>query len=629
MSIATLAPITADRTGTVFVHDVISTHAQHSPQAIAIATSTFKLSYAEFEQRTNQLAHYLHRQGVHRGHTVGACFERSVEAMIAAVAIWKAGAVYLPLDPGYPQERLKYMLGNSGASLVLATQLTASQFPEQQLHIFEQLAAELAQQPSHAPEHQLTPDDLAYIIYTSGSTGKPKGVLVPHRGLANLAAAQTERFGINSQSRILQFASPSFDASISEMLTAFFQATTLFVAPTNDLLPGPDLLTTLRDHHITVATLPPSVLALLDPRDLPNLQTIVSAGEACTAEIVARWGTNRRFINAYGPTEVTVCATMSQSLRYGMAVSIGNAISNSQTYIVDEHLNLVEGEAVGELLVSSVGLAHGYLGLGDQTAERFLPNPWSDQAGSRMYRTGDLVRRLSDGSLEFRGRIDHQIKHRGYRIDPGEIEMLLMEYPNVRHAVVTLHHDHNQTERLVSYLVLHGEVMPYYRDIYRYLESMLPKYMVPLSYTVVKELPRTPNGKLDLAALPEPDFALLTVSENYVAPRTPLEQQIAAIWENILDTPNIGVLDDFFDAGGHSLLATQIVSAIRSTFAVEIPLSVLLGVEPTIAATAQLIEQYQIANADDAELADLLNELDGLSDEEIQALLADEGALTA
>ncbi|WP_250306681.1 amino acid adenylation domain-containing protein, partial [Streptomyces sp. A 4/2] len=415
----------------------------------------------------------------------------------------------------------------------------------------------------------------AYVIYTSGSTGRPKGVVVSHTGVSGLVAAQVDRLGVAPGSRVLQFASPSFDASFWDLCSALLTGAALVLAPAETPL---EALTDLR-FSVTHVTLPPSALAALDGTEL-TATTLVVAGEACSPELVQRWAPGRRMINAYGPTETTVCATMSDPLSPGSGVPpIGRPVAGFRTYVLDERLSVVPPGVAGELYVAGPGLARGYLDRPGLTAGRFTACPFGP-AGARMYRTGDLVRRRPDGELEYVGRADQQVKVRGFRVEPGEVEAALAEHPAVAQAAVAA-----QDDRLVGYVVARSDLAARPAELAAHLRERLPDYLVPTVFMVLDVLPLTPNGKLDRAALPAPEAAPAGSGR---VPRTPQEQILAGLFAEVLGVPQVSVDDDFFGLGGHSLLATRLAARVRSVLGVELGLRALFQA-PTVAGLAEAL----------------------------------------
>ncbi|HEY7768733.1 amino acid adenylation domain-containing protein, partial [Longimicrobium sp.] len=425
----------------------------------------------------------------------------------------------------------------------------------------------LADEGGDPVEVAVDPAGLAYVIYTSGSTGRPKGVLVPHRGLCNVAAAQQRVFGVGPEDRVLQFASLSFDAAAFELVMALASGAALCVAPRDELLPGPGLLALLRRHAVTTVTLPPSALAALPVEELPALRTITVAGEALPAELVERWGTRHRLWNLYGPTEATIWSTAAACADPASKPDIGAPIANVRAYVLDAALQPLPVGVPGELYVGGAGVARGYLGRPGLTAERFVPDPFSAEGGARLYRTGDRARWLADGRLDFAGRVDHQVKVRGFRIEPGEIEARLAEHPGVREAVVLAREDEPGEKRLVAYVV--GHAAPGADVLRAHLGETLPEYMVPAAYVHLDALPLTPNGKVDRKALPSPEGEAFARG-GYEAPVGAAEQALAEVWSEVLGVEQVSRRDDFFELGGHSLLVVLAVSRIQQVLGVEV-----------------------------------------------------------
>ena len=497
---------------------LVAERAAATPDAVAVEEGATRLDYAGLDAWADRLAHHLVGTGVGRGEVVALRAPRGIESVVGMLGVMRAGAVYLPVDRGYPADR------TAALTLTPADVRAVRDSPA----------------PS-APERPLRPDDPAYLIHTSGSTGEPNGVLLPHRGLAGLAAAQVERFGIGAGSRVLWFASPSFDAAVAEVVVTLVAGATLVVGP----LDGTDF---------THVTLPPSVLATVPDGGLPPGATLVVAGEDCTPDLVARWAPGRRMVNAYGPTEATVCATMSDPLStVDGAPPIGRPIAGTAAYVLDSALRPLPPGVTGELYVAGAGLAHGYLRRPARTAERFVADP-AGPPGSRMYRTGDLARWREDGRLEFMGRVDRQAKVRGHRVEPGEVETVLAGHPAVARAAVVVREYGPGDRRLVAYAVPapgHTTDGPALR---RYAARSLPAHLVPAAVVAVPHLPLTPNGKLDHRALPAPAPA----AANGRRPASPLEEELCRAVADLLGLARVGPDDDFFDLGGDSLLAARL-----------------------------------------------------------------------
>ncbi|HEX2188993.1 MAG TPA: amino acid adenylation domain-containing protein, partial [Longimicrobiaceae bacterium] len=573
------------------IHRLFEEQAVRTPDADAVSSAGEALTYAALDRAANRLANHLRRRGVRPETRVGICLERGTELVVAILAVLKAGGAYVPLDPAYPAERLTYMLADSGAPLLLTRLPLPEGLPPHAAEVVcldadrERIEAESAQ----APAAGVLPENLAYVIYTSGSTGAPKGVLVPHRGLANAARGHARDLGVGAGDRVLQFASPSFDASVAEMVMALAAGATLVLGTRETLAPGPDLLRLLHDEEVTVVTLPPSALAVLPPAELPALRTLMTAGEACPAELVERWAPERRFFNLYGPTEATIWSTTAACAPGGGRPPLGRPVANTSAYVLDARGEPVPVGVPGELYVGGAGVSRGYAGRPELTAERFVPDPFG-AAGRRLYRTGDRVRWSDRGELEFLGRVDAQVKVRGFRIEPGEIEGALRRSEGVADCVVVAREDEPGEQRLVAYVVGEADV-----DALReHLRRALPEYMVPSAFVVLEQLPLTPNGKLDREALPVPEHA--AGADRYVAPRTPTEEVLAEVWSETLRLDRVGVTESFFELGGHSLLATRVISRVRQVFGVEVPLRALFE-GPTVAELAGRVEEIRRAGA--------------------------------
>ncbi|MFY0565971.1 non-ribosomal peptide synthase/polyketide synthase [Archangium lansingense] len=542
-------------------HQLIEAQVQRTPDAIAVRFGEQSLTYRQLDERANQLAWHLRSLGVGPEVLVGLCVERSADLVVAILAILKAGGAWLPLDPTYPTERLAFMLRDARPPVLLAQEHLADELPVQNelLVCLDSEWDAIATQPVQTPDVRVRPENLAYVIYTSGSTGRPKGTLLQHRGLCNTARRTIDAMRLRPGSRVLQFASIGFDASVWEMLPTLMAGGQLHLAPREELMPGAPLHQLLQQRAITAATLTPSVLAQLEPQGLETLETLTSAGEACTSELVARWKPGRRFINAYGPTETTICATLDTEVEE-RRVTIGRPFDNVQAYVLDARLQPMPVGVPGELCIGGAGLARGYLGRPELTAERFIPNPFASQPGERLYRTGDKVRWLADGNLEYLGRIDFQVKLRGFRIELGEVESVLASHPSVREAVVVLREDGADGKKLVAYVVP-GEGDTAEVGILRaFAGEKLPEYMVPSAFVVLQALPLTPSGKVDRGALPAPTLEDRRQRKPYTAPRNPTEELLTQLWAQVLSLPQVGIHDNFFDLGGDSLLCVRLVA---------------------------------------------------------------------
>ncbi|QMS92433.1 NcpB [Nostoc edaphicum CCNP1411] len=573
------------------IHQLFEEQSLSTPDAVAVVFDNQQLMYHELNCRANQLAHYLQSLGVKPDVLVGIFVERSLEMVVGILGILKAGGAYVPLDPEYPQERLSFMLEDTQVGVLLTQKRLLDTLPATPAKVvfLDDICSYISQDNQDNPVSEVTASHLANVIYTSGSTGKPKGVMVEHRGLVNLAQAQIQTFSLDSDSRILQFASLNFDASIWEIIMAWKSGAILYLGTKDSIMPGMPLMERLRDYGITHVTLPPSALAVLATEELPKLQTIIVGGEACPAELIKLWSADRNFFNAYGPTEASVCATVAKCTPEDDKITIGRPIANAQIYILDSQLQPVPIGVPGELHIGGAGVARGYLNRNELAQQKFIPNPFNDEPDSRLYKTGDLARYLPDGNIEYLGRIDNQLKIRGFRIELGEIEAILSQHPGVRENVVVAREDIPGEKRLVAYFVPQLEQTPTTNELRIFLTEKLPQYMMPSAFVRLEFLPLTPNGKVDRKALPVPDFQNTQLAVTFVAPRTPVEKILADIWADALHLEKVGVLDNFFDLGGHSLTTIRVMSQVNETFQMKLPLRHLFTA-PTIAELAQTIE---------------------------------------
>ncbi|WP_448511791.1 amino acid adenylation domain-containing protein [Photorhabdus laumondii] len=548
--------------GPLCIHHLFEQQVAKNPEATALVYEEQALSYAELNACANRLAHQLIELGVEPDQRVAICVTRSPSRVVALLAVLKAGGAYVPLDPAYPGDRLAYMLTDAAPSVVLADNVGRTALGEQALTALTVLDPNvLPDQPDNNPYiPALTSRHLAYVIYTSGSTGTPKGVMIEHHGLVNLIWEKITQFDIHSDSRMLQFASFGFDASVWEIMMALCGGATLDI-PVDSVRQDPlRLWRYLEERRVTHACLTPALLR--DGADLPTITikpTLILGGEAPSAALLQALRGRATLFNAYGPTEITVCATCWRCPPdyTDMLIPIGRPTANTSIYLLDNHGQPVPFGAVGELYIGGTGVARGYLNRSDLTTERFLTDLFSDQPDARMYRTGDLARYLPDGNLLFVGRNDQQIKIRGFRIEPGEIEARLMEYSDVREAIVLALGD-GQDKRLVAYVAV-PEDNELASQLHRHLRALLPDYMVPSAFVRLDAFPLTPNGKLDHRALPVPDQNAFA-RQIYEAPQGETEIALAAVWRELLGVERIGRHDNFFTLGGHSLLAMRMIN---------------------------------------------------------------------
>ncbi len=597
------------------IYELFEAQAERTPDAVAITCNGEELSYRELDRRANQLAHYLQSRDVHPEVIVGLCLEQSIEMMVALLGILKAGGAYLPLDPAYPSERLNLLLEDAQVRILLTQQSFSGKFSTRTEHVIcvDTIGETVKRESVEKVRLPVAADNLAYVIYTSGSTGTPKGVLVQHRSLVNHSTSIIQRYGLRGSDRVLQFASLSFDVAAEEIFASWLSGATVVLWPDRHQVSFIEFRRFVENQELSVLNLPTPywqewVHALISENSLlPRKLRLMIVGSAQgLPESFVSWqkiaGENIRCFNAYGPTETTITSTIHELsyLRDGdelQSVPIGRPIANTQVYLLDPQLNPVPIGVSGELYLGGAGLARGYLRQSALTAERFIPHPFGIERGARLYRTGDRARYRADGEIEFLGRADNQVKVRGYRIELGEIEAVLAHHHAVRDVVVFASDGVSEEKFLAAYVVAMGE-RPSLSELRGHLRARLPEYMVPASFVFLDALPLTPNGKLDLRALP-PAGSGLRSSTAYLAPRTPTEELLAAVWADLLKVEDPGIGDNFFELGGHSLLATQVISRIREVFDVEVALRELFE-EPTILALAESIDVARSGGANAA-----------------------------
>jgi len=622
------------------ISETFEAQAEKHPDAVAVIFGDEQLSYSQVNRRANQLAHHLKQLGVGPEVLVGMCLERSADTVVGMLGVLKAGGAFLPLDPTYPLDRLAYMIEDSHIAVLMTHERLIEGLPVNwtQVICIDADWETISVMGEENPVPQALVENLAYTIYTSGSTGRPKGVMVSHRGISNLANVQGAAFHIKPGSRVLQFASLSFDASISEVFVTLLQGGTLCLGAQEDLQPGRELIELLKAEAISTVTFPPSVLAALDKTDMPALENIVAAGEACSAEIVTKWAEGRRFINAYGPTEATVCATLTECTTGNGNPSIGHPIDNTQVYALDARMEPAPSRIAGEIFIGGLGLARGYLGRPELTAEKFLPNPFAQTQGERLYKTGDLGQLNRDGDFYYTGRTDHQVKVRGFRIELGEIQAVMAGHPRVKDCVVIARDETDGEKRIVAYVVEKDQDRASTGKFREYLRERLPEHMIPARFISLDALPLSGSGKVDRKALPEPDHQRSDDESEYEGPRNEKEETLAGIWASLLKIERVGINDNFFELGGHSLLATQLISRVREVFEVELTVRSLFNA-PTIARLMSEIEKCAASTVaqtrpaihasprGNESLDQLLARLSKMSDSEARAILQNKNML--
>ncbi|GAA2410191.1 hypothetical protein GCM10010191_18690 [Actinomadura vinacea] len=571
-------------------------HAAERPDAVAVVDGARTVTYAELDALSDRMARLLSRYGVRRESVVGVAVPRSVEMVAVMLGVSKLGAAFLPLDLAHPADRLAYMLGDSAATAVVATEQVAGKVPEVdrvRLVVLDDpdVAAALAETEPGGRFPRVALDQAAYVIYTSGSTGRPKGVVVPHEGLGSLVATAVDRMGLTPDSRVLQFASIGFDVTIFELAMALCHGGRLVLVPDEARVPGPELTGFMNEQGVTHAILPPSLVAALPAGCVPPAGATVLVGtETVPPDVIARWAGHLRLLAAYGLTEATVNSTLwPAEPGWTGAVPIGAPDPNTRVYVLDERLRPVPPGVAGELYVSGRGLARGYLGRSGLTAERFVACPFGPP-GARMYRTGDRARWRpggTAGNLDFLGRADDQVKVRGFRIEPGEIAGAMTRHPGVRQAAVVADRSGAET-RLIGYAVAEpGDGPPDPAEVRAHVATLVPDYMVPAAVVVLDgPLPLTPNGKLDRRALPAPDRASMTGS---VRPVTEPQRELAALFAEVLDLPEVGLHDNFFHLGGHSMSAMRLLGRVRTVLDAGLALRDVFDA-PTVAALAERLD---------------------------------------
>ncbi len=593
------------------IHELFEAQVERTPDAVAVVFSDQQLTYRELNARANKVAQYLQTLGVGPEVLVGICVERSLLMVVGLLGILKAGGAYVPLDPQLPQERLVLMLNDSQLPILLTTENLVAQLPEHEVRLvcldtdFRSIAFESQDNPISGVKS----NNLAYVIYTSGSTGQPKGVEISHSSATNFLNSMQQQPGLTAADILLAVTTISFDIAVLELYLPLIVGAKVVLVSREVASDGRQLLAQLRKSNATVMQATPATWRLLLAAgwsDSPRLK-ILCGGEALPQELANQLLEKSTCVwNLYGPTETTVWSTVYKveaDRTKDTTSSIGRPIANTQIYLLDSHLQPVPVGVPGELHIGGAGLARGYLHRIELTQQQFIPNPFlkSDELEEnssiqnskfhRLYKTGDLARYLPDGNIEYLGRMDHQVKIRGFRIELGEVESALAQHPNVQQTVVTAREDSPGNQRLVAYIVPHQQPSPTIDQLRRFLKQQLPSSMVPTAFVMLEAMPKTPNGKVDRRALPVPELSR-EHSATFAPVRTPIEEMLALIWADVLGVELVGVLDNFFTLGGHSLLATQVISRVRTTMSVELPLRSLFEA-PTIADLAQYVGQWQ------------------------------------
>jgi amino acid adenylation domain-containing protein len=585
------------------IHQLVEVQAAKTPDAIAIIFEDKQITYRELNEKADRLAAYLVNLGVKPEVKVGICIDRSIDMVVGLLGILKAGGAYVPLDPAYPSERISFLLEDAQVPVLITQYSLISGLPEHKAKVVcLDSDWETISNSKTTSFIDVKPDNLAYVIYTSGSTGKPKGVLIPHKNAVNLLHSIQQKPGLTAEDVLLSVTTISFDIAVSEIFLPLSVGAKLVLVSQQVAADGIQLLEVLNTCKATFMQPTPITWRLLLEagwQGSPNLK-MISTGEALPRELANRLlPMGAELWNLYGPTETTIWSTGCQVERGDKAINIGYPIANTQIYILDANLQPVPIGVPGELHIGGSGVARGYLNRPELTEQKFIANPFSSDPESRLYKTGDLARFLPDGQIECLGRIDFQVKVRGFRIELGEIEAVMAQYETIKEAIAVVREDSPGEKVLVGYFVADtndpdaaSQRIP---ELRRFLKERLPDYMVPTQFMALAAMPLTPNGKVDRKALPKPDNYRSDLAANYLAPRSDLEKQIAAIWAEVLKVERVGIYDNFFELGGYSLLAIQIVSRLRQSLQIEILLPNLFEL-PTVADLANRIETLRWAS---------------------------------
>jgi amino acid adenylation domain-containing protein len=609
------------------VHQLVELQASRQPNALAVVYGEKQISYGELNRRANQLAHYLRAHGVGLEIRVGVLMERSANWIVALLGILKAGGVYVPLDGSYPAGRLRFMVEDAEIRLLL-TESGQPRIEASEVVFLDQDWEWLESESTENPENVTQAEDLAYLMYTSGSTGQPKGVGVPHRAI-NRLVRNTNYVKFDESDRVAQISNASFDAATFEIWGALLNGSRVVVLEKETALSPKELKKQLVEHEISAMFLTTALFnqtALSRPEIFASLKYMIFGGDTADPRAVHRVlgeGRPEHLVNAYGPTENTTFTTWYDAQESDIGarmIPIGQPLSNTEVWVLDQQSRMVPVGVPGELCIGGDGLARGYIGRPELTAEKFVPHPYSRNAGARLYRTGDLVRYREDGNIEFLKRMDQQVKVRGFRVELGEIESTLNQYRAVMESIVVDRKDSSGDIRLIAYFVPEVGVEPTSLELLTFLQEKLPSYMLPSAFMAIKEIPLTPNGKVDRRALPAPEQIEVSTA-GFIAPRTEMEQLVAEIWCEILGITQVGADSNFFDLGGHSLLATRVMNRIRERCGVELPLRVLFEF-PTVVSLAAKLDDARPKETELSRILDILVNMENISEEEVTTLLA-------
>jgi amino acid adenylation domain-containing protein len=577
------------------IHELFEVQAARTPEAVAVISGDQSLTYRELDSGANQVAHHLRTLGVQPETLVGVCLDRSPGMMVGLLGVLKAGGAYLPLDPTYPKDRLKFMLKDSKATVILTHRRLLNALPRSRARrvCLDSDWKLISDESREKPPSRATADNLAYVIYTSGSTGNPNGAQIPHRAVVNFLSSVRREPGLSRDDALLALTTLSFDIAGLELFLPLVVGARVVLATPEEAADAVQLAAKISSNNITVMQATPATWRLLldSPWQGSRSLKILSGGEPLSRELADRLLERcGELWNLYGPTETTIWSSVARIEPGAGPIVIGRPIANTQFYVLDPYLQPVPAGVPGELFIGGEGLARGYLNRPELTAGKFIRHPFNNDPGARLYRTGDLARRLPDGNIELRGRVDQQVKLRGYRIELGEIEAMLLQCPKVREAVVIAREDSPGDRRLVAYLTTYLQTTVSLNELRRFLREKLPEYMAPTAFVMLEKLPLTPNGKVDRRALPAPENYRPKLETTFAPPRAGLEQTLATIWEEVLSVKNPGVNDNFFDLGGHSLQVVKVQTHLRERIGADLPVLKLFE-HPTIRTLAAFLRE--------------------------------------
>jgi len=634
----------------MFVHELFEAQVRKSPDNVAITFEGCSLTYGELNVRANRLAHYLQTLGVRPEALVGICMERSPELVVAILGVLKVGGACVPLDPAYPKERLAFMLGDTQAPVLLTQSKLLSKLtadgrpptnddarsstpqwspvigPRSSVICLDTDQEIITRQNRENPCSEVTSDNLAFVFYTSGSTGAPKAVMWSHSKRNGIQSGQQATYQLTEQDRHVLKSSIGFTLLAKEIFSPLLTGGRMIIVPAGLDRDAAYLVKLIAQYKITVITVVPSMLRMLLEQDgleaCASLRHVCTFGEALPAAVLERFFSrlNVELTVAYGATEAPSATLFKCSPEDPhQVITLGQPLPEKEVYLLDENLQPTPLGIPGEIYLGGK-LARGYLTRPDLTAEKFTPHPFNKEPGARLYRTGDLGRYLSDGSIEFLGRVDDQIKVRGFRIEPAEIEKIIVQHPAITEGVVVAREDKPGNRRLVAYVVPQREKPATVGELRKFLTARLPEYLVPSAFVLLEVLPRMANGKVDRRALPAPSTARPELDTLFVAPQTPLEVELAAIWAEVLSLDEVGVHDNFLELGGDSLTASQVISRVIKRLYLDLPVQALFQA-PTVADMAVMIGEHQNKNVSADELNYAVTELESMSDEDVQRLL--------